>query len=156
MERQEIRAAISTQHQNTAHIKENTHTESPLRSQRDRKNNHYNQRSHMHLMSPNNSSWNRSDKISLSELRRNNYLAMLQMPKVRKALPLPKMRLYWSLGAFRGPFLFVSKYALVTFVFWRALPLEALYRRIRGLLQLVAPLFRSFLLSLSGSHQLRN
>ena len=87
---------------NIAHIKEYVHTQFPLRNQRDRKDRH-DHHPHMHLMPPNNSPGNRSNKISMPQLRRTNHLAMLQMPKVRETLSLPKMQFSGSIGTFMGP-----------------------------------------------------
>jgi hypothetical protein len=71
----------------------------------------------MHIMPQNHSANNRSNKIPMPKLRRNNHMALLKMPKIWKTIPLPKMRIYWALGAFTGPFLFVFKYVAVIFVF---------------------------------------
>jgi elongation factor 1-beta len=45
-------------------------------------------------MSPYNSAWNGSNEVSLSRVRRNNYLALFKMPKIRKTIPLSKMRFH--------------------------------------------------------------
>jgi len=82
---------------------------------RDRTNDNYH--AHMHVMPQNHSPNNRSNKIPVPKLRRNNHMALLKMPKIRKTIPLPKMRIYWALGAFTGSFLFVFKYAAVICVF---------------------------------------
>jgi elongation factor 1-beta len=49
-------------------------------------------------MPPNYSSRRRGDKISVPQLRRNSYLALLQMSKVWKAISLSKVRIYRTLG----------------------------------------------------------
>ena len=81
---------------------------------RDRTNNNHN--AHMHIMPQNHSANNRSNKIPMPQLRRNNHMALFEMSKIRKTIPLPKMRIYWTLGAFTRPFLIVFKYAGVTCV----------------------------------------
>jgi len=48
-------------------------------------------------MPQNHPSGDGGNKISLSKLRGNNHLALLHLPKVLKALPLPKVRLYGPL-----------------------------------------------------------
>jgi len=39
----------------------------------------------------------RGGEIPMPKLRRDDHLAMLQMPQIRKAIPLSKMRVYWAL-----------------------------------------------------------
>ena len=68
----------------------------PRGTNRDRTNN--NHHAHMHIMPQNHSPNNRSNKIPLPKLRRNNHMALLKMPKIRKTIPLPKMRIYWTVG----------------------------------------------------------
>ena len=53
----------------------------------------------MHIVSQSHPSRDGGNKISLSKLRGNNYLALLHVSKVRKALSLPKVRLC---GSVRG------------------------------------------------------
>jgi len=47
----------------------------------------------MHIMPQNNSARHRTHKVSMPKLRRNHNLAMQQMPKIWKTIPLPEMRL---------------------------------------------------------------
>jgi hypothetical protein len=49
-------------------------------------------------MQPNYLSGGRGNKIQLPKLWRNTDLALQQMQTVRKKLPLPKMRIYWTLA----------------------------------------------------------
>ncbi len=49
-------------------------------------------------MPPNYSSRRRGDKISVPQLRRDSYLALLQMSKVWKNISLSKVRIYRTLG----------------------------------------------------------
>jgi len=74
----------------------------PRGNNRDRANN--NHHAHMHIMPQNHSPNNRSNKIPVPKLRRNNHMALLKMPKIRKTIPLPKMRIFGSLGTFGGLF----------------------------------------------------
>ncbi len=51
----------------------------------------------MHIVPQGYPSRHRGNKIPLPKLRRNNHLALLHVPKVRKDLSLPKVRFYRSL-----------------------------------------------------------
>jgi elongation factor 1-beta len=48
-------------------------------------------------MSPNHTARNGGNEVSLPRVWRNNYLALFKVPKIRKALPLSKMRLHRTL-----------------------------------------------------------
>jgi hypothetical protein len=81
-------------------------------------------------------------------------MALFKMPKIRKTIPLPKMRIYWALGAFTEPFLFVFKYVTVTYVSRRASRFEVLRKRTQILPQLFASFVPLFLLPLDGKNRL--
>ncbi len=59
---------------------------------RDQRSQRYN--ASVHVMPSYNSAWNGSNEVSLSRVWRNNYLALLKMPKIWENLPLSKMRFH--------------------------------------------------------------
>jgi len=60
----------------------------------------------MHIVPQDSRAEDQSGKIPLSQLWRDNDLALPEMQEVREALQLSKMRICWSLGASVGPSIF--------------------------------------------------